>query len=694
MPLLVLIGPVNKIRNLKKKARFIYLYLLPLLCLLLCSHFAGAQSTLNTGQPTTLTNTPQRDTNANKSNTSKWKRQDARIYFKKLNSERIYTPDTETHIFHRLPFSQPWNRDLGNFGSPTQSLMFTPEDRLGPTLGYHVMDVYRFNLDSLNYYNTTRPYSVFSFHLGSKLEQLSQIMVTENIKPNWNFSVEYHKTVSPGSYLTARNNHDNANFTTNYISPNQHYEVRAAMVYNKEQHDENGGLANPGQLDSLDYNDRKTVSTRYQNELYSITRSPVFNVQRDFGVLLQHSYTWGRGDTLYNQDSTSYTYKLTPRFRITHKLELSTEKHDFKDLTPDSLRYTSLFHHAFSNEGYYTPALSDTVFSEQRWFWIDNRILLNGLFGKVGNQLEFNAGIGNRFDEFATAYGSGITRTNMISNYLIGEIKKEALQSGEWFYHANAQFFFTGTDAGDFLLHGTLGRDLKNNAGSVEVGFQQQLNNAPYNYTIYENEYTTINTSFNKESVTEAYGSLQSNRFRFSAGVKVYLIDNYIYINEAQRPAQYTDPFNLTELWVRKVIKIGSLVLDNELVYQEKTGSAPVNIPTLLGRHQLSYERGLFGNALRLVTGIQVQYNTSYHPAGYDPLLNRFYYQTSYVPPAKNNFPECSVFFNFRVTRRFRAFVTADELQEAILQEPKINYPGYPAQDVAIRFGFAWVLIN
>lgn len=679
---------------MKLKVRSVYSYLLVLLCLLLFAGAASAQQSVsNTGQPTTLSNTPQRDTNANKSNTSKWKTQDARIYFKKLNSERTYVPDSSLHEFHRLPFSQPWNKDLGNFGSPSQSLVFTPEDRLGPTLGYHVMDAYRFNIDSLDYYNTTRPYSVFSFHLGSKQEQVTQILLTENIKPNWNFAVQYRKTVSPGYYMVQRNNHDNACLTTNYKSTNQHYELNAAFVYNKEQHDENGGITTQAQLDSADYTDRKTVNVAYQNYLYSITRSSVFNVQRDFGVLLQHSYTWGRGDTLYNQDSTSYTFKLVPRFRITHKLEIGSEKHDFKDLIPDSLRYVGLFTHSFTNGGYYVANSSDTVFSEQRWVKIDNRILLNGFFGKEGSQLEFNVGAGNRFDDFVTAYGSGQSRANLVSNYLVGEIKKEALQPGQWFYNANTQFYVTGSDAGDFLLHAALGKDLQNNVGSLYAGFQQQLNSAPYNYTMYANEYVTLQHSFNKESVTEAYGGLNFSKLRFSAGIKVMLMDNYVYLNQNELPAQFTNPFNITEVWLRKMFRIGRFVLDNELVYQTVTGNGPINLPTLVGRHQFSYEHSFFGNALRIATGVEVTYNTAYHPSGYDPLLNRFYYQNTYYLGNVYNFPDCAVFFNFRVTKRFRAFAMADELQQPFVG-PQINYPGYPSQDVVIRFGFSWVLIN
>ncbi|HXS37093.1 MAG TPA: putative porin [Flavipsychrobacter sp.] len=677
---------------MKVKAWFPYL-LLVFLCLLLCSKPAFAQSTLSggaPGQPTTLTNAPQRDTNANKSNTSKWKDQEAHISFRRLNSEQTYTPDTSLHTFHRRSFTQPWYQDLGNLGSPAQNLLFTPEDRLGPTLGYHVFDIYRFLPDSLKYYNTTRPYTAFTYSLGSKLEQMAEVMHTQNIRPNWNFSFQYRKINAQGFYKIQRVNDDNANLTTNYQSKDKHYQLFGALIYNKQQQDENGGIFDASQLDSSQYSDRKTIPVAFENDIYSTLRSSVTNMQRDFTMLIQHSYVWGKGDTLYNEDSTRYTYKLTPRFSITHKFELSTEKHEYKDLSPDSFRYASLFQYSFIGANPIAGQGGDSVLSQQKWVWIDNRILFNGFLGTNDKQVEFSAGAGNRIDNFITSYATGFSRDNILSNYLIGELKKEALQPGQFSYQANAQFFLTGEDAGDFLLHASAGKDFKGGWGNIVAGFQQQLNNAPYNYTIYENQYFTyIPSTFNKESITQVYAQLSSPRLRLSGGIRNYLVDNYIYLDQTQKFLQDKNPFNVTEIWARKEFRLGNFILDNELAYQQPTGGAPINVPALLGRHQLSYEAALFKRALKIATGVEIRYTTAYYAAGYNPFFNRFYYQNTYY---LGNNPQASVFFSFRI-KRFRAFVMGDQLQQ-LFGPNLVTAPGYPAQDAMIRFGFTWVMIN
>lgn len=600
--------------------------------------------------------------------------------------------------------------------------MFTPENRVGPTLGYHVFDVYRFDPDSLNYYNTNKPYSAFTYRLGSKLEQIAGITHTQNVKPNWNFYVAYRKINSPGFYNIQRTNHDNLNITTNYKSLDKHYAIYSGLVYNKEQNDENGGIADATQLDSAIYADRKTLRTPYQSGQYSSSRSSVNNVLRDFTFLFQHGYTWGRTDTVYNEDSTQSEYHLKPLFSVVHKMEIGSEKHMYKDLTPDSVRYIALFAHPFLNRntGYYAAG-GDSVFTSQKWFHVDNKVLLNGFIGKEGRQLQFNAGLGNRFDRFTSQqvittsqvyaptgyvsfYHTTPDRNSIVSNYLTGELKKEALQPGAWEYKAATQFYFTGQYAGNFVLQASLGKELQKAQGSFIAGVKQALNSAPYSYTNYENAYTRNFYSFNTESVSRFYASVDSRKWLLSGGVNSYLVNNYIYINESRMPAQYTVPFSLSQAWVRKVFRAGHFYLDNELIYQQVPGSAPVNIPALMGRNQFSYEGNMFKNALKVAVGVQVRYNSSYAPAGYDAQLNRFYYQSKRTVA---NTPEGAVFANMRI-KRFRGFIMADNLQQlfatnAILfvgnaygpiNSSGSNLPVYAAPDLVIRFGFNWVMIN
>ena len=235
---------------------------------------AYGQSPAQPGVPVTLQNAPQRDTTDRRSNAN-WRNEPINIHATRAFSNvRVY-PDTGIHNYQRRLFIQPWYRDLGNLGTAARSQLFLPENlgHTGPSLGYHVYDVYRYNADSQIYFNTTRPFTVFSYQLATKLEQTLRILHTQNISPNWNFAVRYQKINAPGFYRLQRTNHDAAALSTHYSSPNQQYELFGAAVYNKEQCDENGGIVHDSFLTDARYFDRQTIPVALDNPNYFVTSS-------------------------------------------------------------------------------------------------------------------------------------------------------------------------------------------------------------------------------------------------------------------------------------------------------------------------------------------------------------------------------------------------------------------------------------
>ncbi|MGC4059156.1 MAG: hypothetical protein QM743_13720 [Chitinophagaceae bacterium] len=651
-----------------------------LLCCFLLGNAADLHAQFSSFSSGTASGTP-RDTSKNKTNNSDWDETDAVMYRTRVFSERRNYRDTSLHTLHRAPFSQPWYRDLGNQGSPAMNLMFTPSNPVGLSLGYHTFDNMRWLSDSAWYYNTTRPYTNFTYHIGSTQEQFAEILHTQNIKPYWNVAFAYRKPSSPGYYYWQRNSSDNIAATTNYTAPGLCYKLYAAIVYNREVHDENGGIASDSFLTNPQYSDRKAIPVNfYTNNFTSQTRSPVQMRLRDVTVSLDHAYSWGRRDTTYSDDSTSYAIKLNTRFRISHHMEIGSQRYRYKDLRPDSLRYDPVFAARFGT--------NDSVYTQQEWFYADNRFLLNGFFGKGDRPWVFSAGAGNRIDQFKTEYLNGTQGDNNVSNYLTGVLRKEAVAQGQWDISAQAKAYLTGPATGNLLLDGRVSKDM-DRFGRITIGAAQQLNNAPYTYTVYQNQYWQRSATFSKESTTQLFAMYDLPRWNLSMGARNYLLDNYLYFDAAQRPAQYGSAFSLSQFWGRKIFRLGHWVLDNELLYQVVPASAPVNVPSFMGRHQLSLETFIFKGKLQIATGVEVRYHSSYYAAFYSPFFNQFYYQNSY---RVSNGPDGSVFFNFKI-KRFRAFLMMDHVPQ-FFNKNIIITRGYTAQDAMIRFGFQWIMIN
>lgn len=625
-----------------------------------------------------------------KSNTDDWHTSEAniKIRYNYLNSNQIHIPDTSIHIFHRKPYSQTWNVNLGNFGSPVRNLQFTPERRFGPTLGYNVFDVYRIQPDSLPFYNTTVPYTSFTYNLGSKLEQLLNVQHTQNIKPNWNFAFGYNKISSQGFFLLQRASHDGAYFSTNFESINHRYKLYSGFTYNKGIHDENGGIADTSQLADSNYNERSNIDINYANAVSgsgsAVPRSLVTNAVRDYTFQLQHGYSWGKTDTLYNTDSTKITFIYTPRIGFSHEIRLSNQQYTYKDKKPDSLRYAPIIQERFLGDG------TDSVFTRQKQNTLDNSILINGFVGKKDNQARFSAGAGVRLDRFSTRFLEGAVFTDVTSNYIIGRLTKEQTEIGPWFYSASAQFYITGAAAGNSLVHITAGKVLGTLFASANVGLQQNINNPAYNYTLYINQFDTITNSFKQESVTRVYGEIYSDKHHFHLAVNNYILANYLYMNAQKLPDQFGQTIHLLQLSGQKMIRWKGIVLDNEVLFQQMSQGAPVNVPLFLAKHQLSYEKKVFRNALQIATGLEMRYHSPYYTANYSPVYNRFYYNGSYLLV---NDPVYALFFNFRI-KRFRAYLMLDQMQQILDKKNVLYAPGYPAPDLMIRFGFNWTLLR
>lgn len=662
----------------------------------LLSH-SGALAQLPVQPASPLTpQTTQRDT-SKQGHANEWHDEPVRIFRSRAYSEqKEFLPDTSVHHFHRRKFLQPWYRNLGNLGTPAASQLFIPENlgRCGPDLGYHVYDVYRFDADSLLYYNTTRPYTSFGYELGSKLEQTLRLLHTQNISPRWNVALQYQKVNSAGYFRLQRSNHDMGSLSTHFKSQNLRYELFGAFVYNKEQTDENGGILGDSLLSDSRYTDRGTLPVALDNPSYYNTssqgrRSSVTNTLRDFNVLLQHRYTLGRKDTLFNADSTQFNIVLVPRFSVGHRLEAGSEKHRFKSLLPQQEDWYSFYQGSFAS--------NDSVYSEQYQRWIDNRFTLSGFIGKGAKQLSVTAGLGNRFDDFYTDYVNGRDELSIVSTYLSGDVKKEALSPEAWSYQADAKFFISGAAAGDFVLNAALSKDFGPRLAVLSVGASQQLSEAPYAYTIFQNQYFAQREQLSKQSTTSFWGRLQSQRLGLSLGVRNYVLSNYIFLTDSAGDvsngklllSQHAGSFSLTQITAQKLQFLGPFVMDAQAAFQAIAGQAPLKVPAILAKLSLSYESTLFTKALHIATGIDLRYHSPYQSPGYAPFYNRFYYQDSYTT---DNYPEASVFFNFRV-KRFRAYLMLDQLQ-ALWWRNTVIYPGYPSQDMMIRFGFQWVMVN
>lgn len=275
------------------------------------------------------------------------------ITFRYLDSTGTYKMDSTVGDFTKR-FPAPANNIyLGNLGNASRSLLFSPLLSSGFDPGFHAYDVYKWSVDKARFFNTTRPYSELVYQLGSRVEQVIEVLHTQNIKPNWNFLFQYRLISAAGFFKNQKTSHNNYLFTSRYQSKRKRYSAYLVLVGNKLQSGENGGMVDTtNYLGNEVYKDRFNIPTKIGGSDFftgNFFNSKIYtgNKYAEFTFLLRQQYDIGKKDSIVT-DSTVIPL-FYPRLRFEHTFSLSNLKYQFFDqahrtkdgsyYVPDSVYY-------------------------------------------------------------------------------------------------------------------------------------------------------------------------------------------------------------------------------------------------------------------------------------------------------------------------------------------------------------------
>jgi hypothetical protein len=243
----------------------------------------------------------------------------------------------------------------------------------------------------------------------------------------------------------------------------------------------------------------------------------------------------------------------------------------------------------------------------------------------------------------------------------------------------------------------SLKRFISNQIGFLEVGFQN-LNRTPSQVFGNLSSFNNYLTNFNKENLTNIFGELDQPRRNLTLTGSYYLISNYTYFTDYNKPRQATALFNLLQVGAEKEFKLSRrLRWYAELVFQQKTGNAPVNVPLFYTRNRFELASNLGFKNLDFHLGTELRYHTPYKADGYSPVLGQFFYQDSAQVALR--MPHIDAYLHFRI-KTFTAYVRASNLNTASLRggfgftNNNFAAPGYIYPGMQIRLGIFWSFIN
>jgi len=616
-------------------------------------------------------------------------------------------------IYYQLPFSLQRNKldssimdfnkrfpipahhaFLGNVGTATRSILFDPTMRSGWDHGMHAFDAYHWDLETIRFFNTTRPYTELAYMLGGRAEQIAEITHTQNVKPNLNILLQYRLINAPGFFKNQKTNDNNYLFTSWYQSINKRYNNYFVLLANTLQSDENGGLrSDQDYLNDPIYNDRFNIPTKIGGDAEFGTNffsSTLYTGNRyaDLHLMVKQQYDLGKKDSIVGDSVVIPLFY--PRLRFEHVFRYSSYKLKFMD-TPNLEigYYPSPFYY---DSAYNYKLVDSTLTLYDRWKEMNNEFSIY-TFPDAKNQLQFLK-LGMVIQNL-----KAVTDTFAGSFYnLIGQGEyRNMTRDKKWDVTLAGKLYFAGLNSGDYEAFANLKRIVSRKGDYIDLSFRNVNRTPSFSFDPRSSFYFDTPKDLNKENITLINGSFYLAKPALEISGNYFLVGNYSYYTDYYKVHQENALFTVLQISLGKIFRIGKRWLwHTDVYFQQKTGDVDLNLPAFFTRNRFGYEGTLGFKKLNIATGFEVKYHTPYNADGYSPAIGKFFYQDSV---RINNRPDIAAYIHFRI-RNFRAFIRAENLNTLTVENGfgfrhnNFAAPDHPYPGLNFRLSIYWSFLN
>jgi hypothetical protein len=543
-----------------------------------------------------------------------------------------------------------------------------------PVLGARAKHYNYLEIEDIDYYNVPTPKTDLFFKTTLEQGQLLDALLTFNTSRRLNFSIAYKGHRSLGKYQFDQIQSGNFRTTTNYLTKNGRYSLRAHIAAQNILSEENGGLA--------------------QKELQFESGDSDF-INRP------------RVDVLLNDADNKI---LGKRYYLDHQYKLIRKRTDSTLVERTSLSIG----HAFNYETKYYQFLQNAgndYFGEAILSPINDKANLKTFYNQLNAEF-FNRTLG-RFKGSINLYNYDyffnslfITQAGeVISNRLNGA---EVALGGDYDKKIGA---FEVTGSLKYNLSGDLTGNIidasaaytLNDKHELKFGIHSSSRMPNFNFLLYQSEYLNYNWQntavFEKERINSFQFSFNSDLWG-SLLAKYTALDNYTYFandssimveegmeNANIKPFQETSGVSHIKLKYAKEFRWRKFALNNTLMYQTVSQDENVlNVPQLVTRNTLYFSSDVFKKAMYIQTGITFKYFSSYTMDAYNPLLGEFYIQNA---EELGGYPLLDFFINAKI-QQTRIYLKAEHFNSSFSGYDFYAAPNYPYRDFVIRFGLVW----
>jgi hypothetical protein len=601
-------------------------------------------------------------------------------------SQEVNVPfDTVFSLFNRFRIADrysPVNATLGNYGLPFYQIDFF--DRVTDPDKYLYSTYYPFMFlpDRTLFLNTQTPFTELVWTFAGPREtseQTFKVRHSQNVNRFFNIGLIFDVIYDLGQYGYQRASNKDFILSSSYTGIK--YKLYFVAGINNIESFENGGITDNNLLSQGTTRDVPV-------KLGGLDKAN--SILKNRNLLLVQRYTLGsnsvnKSDTLPKKRAGLFGLSGT----LSHIFIFESNSRTYKDSYPVSGFYDTIFiNHNITADSVYSRSIKNTLrfdFSTDE----TRKFRLGGAIGIRNEIFKYYYIIPVRYP-----FAKNQDIYNKSNNVLVGKLFNSIGEKFRWL--ATGELFVTGYRAGDFNLNGEISKsfDLKKGRASW-LATGSIINRQPsFWYEHWGSNHFKWENNFGKEFRIDLGSSISYPARNSEIKFNYAIIKNYTDFDSTAHPSQYTGGLSVAALSFRNELKAWKFHLVSDVIIQRSSNSNVLDLPLIAIRSAGFFEH-LFrfkstGGKLNTQLGVDLTYNTAYHPYSYMPATGRFYRQELV---SAGNYPFLNVFLNFKV-QRTRIFIMVDHVNSGLMGYNYSMVPLYPMNIRMIRYGVAWTFYN
>ena len=650
-------------------------------------------------------------------------------YFHTLEGLRDQSADSSfNYNFNDYPFyredaNATW---LGVSGSPVQLYDYFKRQEIDNAIFYTPYSIYTYTPENLPQFNTKTPYTELAYYgtlFANKEKEESNIRIrtTQNITPELNIMLEYHRY--GGNGMLKREDTDNRTVVMAANYTGKKYLMHTGYIYDRIERSENGGVVDTKWIrdttvDSReidiylrDASNRLKRNTLFLDQTYRIPftfldkeyreeqkaeklriaeRDSIMATGDSTAIAAYQEREADRLEKLADASEGSDTLKtdITTAF-IGHSSEYSVFRKTYEDNISDDLGK------AFYDDKFYiNPTQSK---DSMRVMKFENRFFIrlqpwksDGIVSKL------DVGIGDKLANYFSFkpadYAQGSHNVLLNSAYLYAGAQGQYDKYLEW--DAFGKYTFLGYEVNDFNISANAVfkvypfRKDRQSPLELKAHFETNLKEPDYyQQHLFTNHYKWDN-DFSKISTTKVEASLSIPRWKMAASFGYALLGNNIYYDTLGIARQNAKPMSVMTASLRKDFQVWKFHFDHRLSFQLSSDKDVMPLP-MLGLNLRYYaEFDIVKNAMKMQIGANGTFTTKWYAPAYNPVLGVFHNQNK---EQFGNCPYIDAFVNVQ-WKRVSVFLKAVNLNMGWPNESAdyFSAAGYIAPQRAFKIGITW----